>query len=311
MPIQNVALIGASGTLGPSILQALKASPFTPFVLNRASSTSIYPFTNTLTIPDDLDVPALTSIFQENKIDALIIAIAGSHVTPARKLIDAAFASSVQRIIPAEFGSCDSNDAETNALLPLMAGKKQIREYLILLSSQDRLSSNTRLSWTALVTGHFFDYGLSTSLMKFDVRARKAYVLDGGDVAFSASNLDFIARATVKALEKEQETRNRLLYVHSHSTTQNEVLKMFERIEARKWDAVHQSSKALIEEARPRMLDGDHEATEEVVSAWGIVGSDWRGKEGFANELLGLQEEDLESVLRRVLEDVRGVKVLN
>ncbi|KAF2471675.1 NAD(P)-binding protein [Lindgomyces ingoldianus] len=302
MPIKNVALIGAAGTLGPSVLHALQSSPFEVFVLNRASSKSTYPNTSTITIPDDLNVPTLTTLFRSHAIDALVMTIAGSYVSEQKRLIEAAFNAGVQRVMPAEFGSCDSADEATNQLLPLMEGKKRVREFLQEVCGKEREEGMGKMTWTSLVTGHFFDYGMATRLMKFDVRARKAYLLDGGDVTFSASNLGFIGKAVVRVLERPKETENQLLYIHSHSTTQLAVLAILERLTGEKWERIQQDTKVLIPEARRRMLAGDKEATEEVVSPWGIVSSDWRGKEGFANGLLGLEEEDLESVLRDAVE---------
>lgn len=302
MVIQNVALIGASGTLGPSILAELRAhTEFIPHVLNRHSSTSVYPKTRVITVPDDLNVEEVARLLKEKSIDALIIAIAGSYVEEQKRLIDASFNAGVKRIIPAEFGSCDSADDETNNLLPLMKGKKGVREYLITKCAQDRPGDAGRLTWTSLVTGHFFDWGLGNGLLKFDVRARKAYLQDGGDIKFSASNLDFIAKAVIKTLEKEDETKNKMLYVHGHYVTQNEVLASLEKATGEKFERISEDSKKVLAEARPKMLDGDHDAREEIVAVHGVVASDWSKKEGFANQLLGLDEEDLDEVIKRVL----------
>lgn len=300
MAIQNVALIGASGTLGPSILNALTASEFTPFVLNRHTSKSVYPKTRVITIPDNLDVQEIASLFREKAIDALVIAIAGSYVEEQKRLIEAAFEGGVKRIIPAEFGSCDSANEKTIKLLPLMEGKKRVREYLQSFEVKEREGDRGSLSWTSLVTGHFFDWGLDTGFLKFDIPKKKAYILDGGDIKFSASDLKFIANAVVKVLEKEDETKNKLLYVHSHYVTQNEITNALEKITSEKFERVPQDSNKQIEEARPKMLDGDHDSTEEVVAVHGIVASDWEGKEGFANDLLGLNVQSLEETIKAV-----------
>ena len=37
------------------------------------------------------------------------------------------------------------------------------------------------------------------------------------------------------------------------------------------------------------------------MAVWGVVAADWSGRETFANELLGLKEEDLEQTVRRVV----------
>ncbi|KAF2736388.1 NAD(P)-binding protein [Polyplosphaeria fusca] len=304
MPIQNVALIGANGNLGPYILSALTSSPFTPFVLNRASSKSQYTNVQVLTVPDDLDPATITPLLKSYSIDALILAFEGALVEPAKKMIHAAFDAGVHRVIPADFGSCDSADPETVQLLPLMAGKQQVRELLIELARKERAEGVRAFTWTSLVTGHMFDWGLKGALLKFDVAKRKAYLIDGGDVKFSASNLEFIGRAAVRVLEREGETANRLLYVHSHWVTQKEVLEVLERVMGERWERVVLDGKEVIEGERPKMLEGDHDATEEIVAVHGLVASDWKGKEGFANELLGLEEEDLEQVIRRVVREM-------
>jgi nucleoside-diphosphate-sugar epimerase len=301
MAIQNVAMIGGTGTVGAPILSALKAHPeFVPYVLNRHSSKSVYPKTRVITVPDDLNVTETAKLFKENSIDAVVIAIAGSHVEEQEKLINAAFEGGVKRLIPAEFGSCDSADDETIELLPLMAGKKKVREYLIDVCAKER--EGGKLTWTSLVTGHFFDWGLGYGLMKFDMKKHIAYLQDGGDIKFSASNLDFIAKAVIAILERPDVTENKLLYVHSHYATQNEVLKSLEKATGTKWEVVQENSKEVLAEVRPKMLAGDFEAREEVVAVHGIVASDWSKKEGFANELLGLQEENLDEVIKRAVD---------
>jgi hypothetical protein len=155
-----------------------------------------------------------------------------------------------------------------------------------------------------LVTGHFFDYGLTCDLLKFDVKGRKAYLLDGGNVKFSGSNLDFIGKAIIKILDKPQETANKLLYVHSHHVTQLEVLEALEKVTGDKFERIDQDSEEELKVARPKMLDGDGDAREEVVAVWGVVASDWKGKDGFANELLGLEEENLEETIRTVVAEL-------
>lgn len=298
-----MALIGGTGTLGAPLLKALKASEFNVFVVNRQTSKSVYPRTQVITVPDDLNVDDVAQALREKEIDALIITIAGSHVESQKKLIDAAFKGGVKRVMPAEFGSCDSADEKTNEVLPLMKGKKDVRDYLLSVQEQEREGVD-KLTWTSLVTGHFFDYGLTCGLLKFDVKGRKAYILDGGKIKFSGSNLDFIGKAVIKILEKAKETANNLLYVHSNYVTQLELLDMLEKVTGDKFERVEQSSEEELNVARPKMLSGDGEATEEVVAVWGVVASDWKEKEGFANTLLGLQEDDLEETVRKVVAEL-------
>jgi len=290
--------------LGKPVLEALQKSEFNVWVINRQTSKSVYPRTQILTVPDDLDVDAIAKEFQEKQIDALVIAIAGSQVEQQRKLIDAAFKSGVKRVIPADFGSCDSADDKTNEILPLMKGKKGIRDYLVELEKRERDDNRGKLTWTSLINAHFFDWGLGNGLLKFDVRGRKAYLLDGGNIKFSASTLPFIGSAVVKILEKPQETENKLLYIHSLHVTQEEVLAALEKATGDRFERIEENSEEELKKCRPKMLDGDHDAREEVVAIWGVVAADWKKREAFANELLGLEEEDLDEVVQRVVKDL-------
>jgi uncharacterized protein YbjT (DUF2867 family) len=302
--IQNVAIIGGNGTLGKPVLEELKKSEFNIYVINRQTSKSVYPRTQVITVPDDLNVDAIAKEFQDKHIDALVIAIAGSQVEQQRKLIDAAFKGGVKRVLPADFGSCDSADEKTNEILPLMKGKEGIRNYLIEMEKKDRDGSRGNLTWTSLINAHFFDWGLGNGLLKFDVRGRKAYLLDGGNIKFSASTLPFIGQAVVKILEKPQETENKLLYVHSLYVTQLEVLAALEKATGDKFKRIDEDSEAELKKVRPKMLEGDHDAREEVVAIWGVVAADWKKREAFANDLLGLKEEDLDEVVQRVVKDM-------
>jgi nucleoside-diphosphate-sugar epimerase len=304
-PLTKIALIGANGTLGPHILSALLASPtLHTTIITRASSKSTYGATPTLSVPNTLPVDALTALL--TGFDALVITMAGSYVAESLRLADAAFAAGVHRIIPADFGSCDSADDETMEILPLMAGKAKIRAYLDELCMKER--EEGKMTWTSLITGHFFDYGLGCGLLCFDVRKKKVQMLDGGEIRFSTSNLPAIGEAVVKILTREEQgpLENRLLYVQSFCVTQKELLKVLEKVMGSegKWEAEECSSKALLAESRPKMLAGSPEAMEEVVAVHGIVASFWEDKEGFANELLGLEKEDLEETVRRVVESL-------
>jgi hypothetical protein len=178
-----------------------------------------------------------------------------------------------------------------------------VRDYLLSLQDKERYGGAS-MTWTSLVTGHFFDYGLACGLLKFDLRGRKAYIMDGGNIKFSGSNLDFIGKAVIKILEKFEETENKLLYVHSNYVTQLELLEVLEEVTGEKFERIDQDSEEELKVVRPKMLDGDGEAREEVVAVWGVVASDWKNKEGFANTLLGLQEDDLVETVRKVVAEL-------
>jgi hypothetical protein len=64
-------------------------------------------------------------------------------------IIDAAIKSGVKRFIPSEYGLKTYDDAVV-AHAPIVAHKRRYVEYL--------KSNETSISWTAIITGPFFDW---------------------------------------------------------------------------------------------------------------------------------------------------------
>jgi hypothetical protein len=133
-------------------------------------------------------------------------------------------------------------------LVPLYRPKQKVRRHLEQLASGSSQSSS-RLSWTSLVCGHFFDYGLKSGLLQFDIEAP---ILDGGEIKWSATTIETIATAVVRVLQKEDETKNHMLYIQSFCVTQNEVLKSLERVTGQSWQVENVDSDEYIREARVR-----------------------------------------------------------
>lgn len=153
MVIRNVAIIGANGTLGPAILEALlSADAFNVTVLSRASSRSTFPSkVDLIKIPDDGgDGNTLTKLLSEQ--DALVVTIPASESSYITELAKASAQAGVQRFIPPDFGSVDSTDERCLSLVPLYRQKGLVREHL-----QKLAVDYTSFSWTSLVCGHFFD----------------------------------------------------------------------------------------------------------------------------------------------------------
>lgn len=297
MTIKTVTLIGANGRLGPAILSTLLSTgTFTVTVLSRQSSTSKYPESVQVKhISDELPDDEIIDVLKGQ--DALIVTFAGSNSALQIRLADAAAKAGVNRFIPADFGSCDSSSPRALELVPLYRAKQKVRQHL------QQLALSSDLSWTSLVCGHFFDYGLKSGLLHFDLEARQANVFDGGDIKFSSSTLEMIGLATVRVLEKEAETKNRMLYIQSFCVTQNEVLKSLEQITGPKWQVDKLDSEEYIQLNKKKMeIDpGDSDATEDMVSVVGIVDADWESKDDFANSLLGLEQENLDQVVEKIV----------
>lgn len=303
MTIEKVVLVGANGKLGPSILHALQSASIKVTVLVRQSSKTQYPPNiTTATVPDSLPHSELVTLLQGH--DALVIAFSGTQTSNSIKLANAALeAGTIRRIIPADYGSCDSSDPRSLDLVPLYKQKLAVRDHLIKLSKE----SNGKLTWTSLITGHFLDYGLKSGLLNFNLTKKKATIFDGGDIKWSATTLDGIALAVVKVLQNEERTRDKLLYVQGLCATQNELLRTVQEVMDVRFEVEHVRSEDFIAKYKGILEEkggNDADATEELVSVEGTVNAYWGDREGFANELLGLPEENLRDVVRKVVESL-------
>ncbi|KAI0017546.1 NmrA-like family protein [Xylariomycetidae sp. FL0641] len=308
MAIQTVALFGATGSLGSAILSALtSASPaFTVTVIQRSSSSSkaptTHPGTRLATVDDELSLPSLQAALAGH--DAVVVAFRSRDVAQQQRISEAAFAAGVRRVIPADYGSCDSASARAQELVPLFGRKTAVRERLQALSEQRARESNQarEFSWTSIVCGHFFDWGLREGFLHFDLKGKRADILDDGSMKSSTATLDRVALAVVRILQREEQTRNRVLYIQSFCVSQLEVLRALERATGTQWQVTYHASETFIREHKAKADKGDADAIEDLVFALGAVDGNWETRDGFAMEMLGLENEDLDHVVTRTIE---------
>lgn len=305
MTIKTVTLLGADGRLGPSVLKALLASNFKVQVLKRSSSkstTTYPPSVQETKIPDDFPPSSLETALKGQ--DALIVTIPGSNTTLQKKLADAAAKMGVKRFIPADFGSVDSESPRAREWVPLYVQKRELRGYLTTLSS-----THPEFTWTALVCGHFFDY--DPLWLHIDIVNGKADVIDDGDIPASASTMATIGLATARILLRadDERTWDTTLFIQSFCKTQMEVVRAFERATGREFVIQRIEGEEFVEGKRAEMKGGSVEAVEDVVWVLGAYEADWRGREGFANEFLGVEEESVDIICRRIVEGMGSRKV--
>lgn len=302
MPIHTVAFLGADSKLGDAILSALLQNKFAVTVLKRASSKSPdnYPPSVTVTrIADDFPEGDVATALSGQ--DAVVVSVNGSLVDLQKRIANAAVKAGVKRFIPADFGSCDSASPMTQELVPLYKRKTEVREYLQTLVKQ----SSGDFSWTALVPGHFFDWQLE--FLHIFLKEQRADILDDGETKFSVSTLERIGEATAQILARadEDDTRNKTLYVQSFCVSQKQIIAAYEKATDSKWKVQKYNADEWRDEYKKNADAGDKAAIEECVWYLGTVDANWEGRETFAMNLLGLQNEDLESVVQAVVKKHR------
>jgi hypothetical protein len=89
--------------------------------------------------------------------------------------------------------------------------------------------------------------------------------------------------------------------VQSVCITQLELLDAVQAVTDKRLDIEFVNSKAFLGEHLDRHENGDDDGEEMAVALLGIQRSNWTGEATFANELLGLEEEDLEPAVRQTL----------
>lgn len=299
MSLNKVCLVGANGRLGSVLLDGLVASnSFTISILKRASSTSTPAHASSVTqipVPDSLPLEELTEALHGQ--DAVIAAFPLKDVSQHLRLVEASLRAGVKRFIPADFGSCDAASDNAKRILKLYRDKDMVREKCEQLAAHNPDS----FSWTALVCGHFFDWALRDGLLHTNLDTHVAQLLDGGTTPASASTLRRVTEATVAVLRNPDATRNRKLYVQSFAPTQLEVVAALEKATGTEWKKEFLDSKEFVARHQAAADGGDHEAIEEIVFVLGALEADWREKDGFAMNLLGLQDEDLDRVVADVV----------
>ncbi|EPE27845.1 NAD(P)-binding Rossmann-fold containing protein [Glarea lozoyensis ATCC 20868] len=182
-----------------------------------------------------------------------------------------------------------------------MYGKKiRLRRKLEELADK-AISEDNPFTWTSIVNGHFFDYGLEDGLLHFNLDTHVAQLLDGGSIRASTSTLPRVAEAVVRVLQRPNETRNRAIYVQSFCPTQLEILAALERATGTQWRTEHIDSKAYLEENSKLLATDYHKASFGIVFVLGTTDADWTQREGFAMELLGLKDENLDDVVAAVV----------
>ncbi|TFB02639.1 Pinoresinol reductase 1 [Trichoderma ghanense] len=234
----RVALAGAAGDLGIPIVKALLAAGYHVTALTRQGSnnTSKLPKSSNLSIAQ-VDYSSVQSL--ENALKghmAVISTLTSTSVGDQNPLIDGSIAAGVARFIPSEFGSDVLNEKRNQ--LPVFEGKVRTHEYL-----KAAAAKYPGFTYTVICTGAFLDWGLHGFVV--NVPERTAIIYNGGDVPFSATNLDTIGRAVVGVIEHLPETANRPVYIHDAVVTQHQLIRYAQEKDGREWKVTHKSTEEM------------------------------------------------------------------
>lgn len=296
--IKNVAIVGASGSLGAPVFEKLVASGnFNVTVIRRHGSKSTYPAGTNVVDVDFDDAAALTEAFKGQ--DAVVSTVASLATDQQPKLIDAAVAAGVKRFLPSDFGS-DLSNPKTRKL-PVFGHKVATQEHLI------RAAAEGPITYTFVQNSAFLDWGLERDFILRVSGSGQPVLYDGGDGVFSATTLATVGDAVVGVLAHPEETRNRTVFVEDAKLTQNQLLRLAKEVAPeRDWTPEHVKIDDLTAKSDRELAEGNIGPTTFVNYLFrAVLDPEYGGNfQKTDNELLGLKgktEGDVKAILARIL----------
>ncbi|KAE8391573.1 isoflavone reductase family protein [Aspergillus alliaceus] len=293
---KKVIIVGAGGHLGPHIVSAFDADPhFEVSILSRLSSQSTFPPHIPIhRVSDDYDETQLVGILAGQ--DAIICTIATHSVQRQRAIINAAVKAGVSHFVPSEFGHDTRNEQAAKILPQFFAAKKQIVEYL-------KSKEKDGLKWTAFVTGPFFETAVF-NILGYDVKTKRATILDYGKNRWSMTTLSTIGLAVKKAILLPEKSSNKYLFIESFNTSQNDILSSLEYSTGAKWETTYHDAEEEKRLALEKISKGNYSGISALMRYMTCAkghGGDYMDYEESSNELLSLPKECLHENLARMI----------
>lgn len=335
-PIKAIAILGASGNIGVSVLDAMlnhtSGAATSVTILTRQSSlaNTQAQFASLIEANKNLKVAAVSAYDNFNELvqvlkgqDALVSCVASFSVPTQKVVADACVAAGVKRFIPSEYGADTSDLAAVQKYLLPAALKNENVQYLATLESKG-------LSWSAIIVGMFFDWGLKMPgfLVGHDLPNNKAMIFDGGDKKIDVTNIATIGKAVANVLlnpDAYAASQNEYVKVNSFYVSQNEYIAVVEKYTGRPVERVEVEGAALHAKGMDMLNeqggleflrsygppptkpypDGTVEIIHAALFGYGHLGRYSEGGEVKKwNSVLGLPKENLDEVVKGVLQDL-------
>jgi hypothetical protein len=293
MAIKTVAVAGASGNLGPAVVNEL-VKDFTVTVLTRGGSTTELPAGVKSLVVDYSDPASLTKALEGQ--DAVVSVLAAGSGDVQKNLIDASVAAGVQRFLPSEYGVDVSGPM---ADFPVLAYKIDTQKYL-------KTTDLKGLTYTFLYTGLFLDWGLDVGFIA-DVRNRKLEQWDDGSALFSTNRISTIGQAVVQILHRLDQTRNREVRLSEAEISTNQIIALSKKIDSSlEYQVTVRDSKTTLPELWQKIkADPNDHATQYDFIKLGMMSKTFDGRlRPDDTEALGikkLSESEIQQVLAKYI----------
>ncbi|KAK3306204.1 isoflavone reductase [Chaetomium strumarium] len=297
MSFKTIAVVGAAGSVGKPVVQALVAAGFKVTAVARESSTSTYPDGVEVRKADLKSVEALTKAFAGQ--DVVIMTPPTTESGNQAPYIDAAVAAGVKRFIPSEWGHNTRPGKLSGPMAEMMSDKTRAVDYLI-----EKAKQHPGFTWTGIATRMFLDWCLANyNIFGIDFPAKTAMIVDSGNARVATSSLPFVAESVVAVLQRADQTANRYVEVVEHHVTQNQLVRLIEDEAGIKLAVTHTNGQELARIRDEKRARGDWTAFIEELQRYSLSdGVDHSVKEEeTANAELGLQARDVREIIREFI----------
>ncbi|KAK9368097.1 hypothetical protein V1509DRAFT_639990 [Lipomyces kononenkoae] len=309
-PLKNVVLVGASGSVGQAILNGLLASAtgFNITLLVRAGSSS------KIAQEGHADVKVVRGDLSDNAFlqstltgqDALVVALnaAPDSLELQSRLVDAAAAVGVKRVIPTDFGS-DVTNPKVVEVVPLFQGKVDATKHI-----KDVVAKNPTTTWTAVINGPFYDWCLARNIFGLDAKNRTATLYDDGTTKFDTTNIVSLGKVVSGILTVPDEFANRYAFVSEFTVSQNDILDALlkaTKTDRKDWTIEHRTTADLRKSGFEKLAKGDFSGAIDLIGSalfQAGLGSDYSTIRKLDNALVGLEKGDLVDVTTNVVQRI-------
>ncbi|KAF1980345.1 NAD(P)-binding protein [Bimuria novae-zelandiae CBS 107.79] len=241
--IQNVPILGATGTIGCAPISDLLQANFIITAITCLGSTQTLHHPNILSKEASYDdLPALTAALQNQH--ALIEAFNPSAAAHQATIIHAALVAGVQHVITLEFGPDTFNPHIDEVLVyaPKIAAQKALQKILD--------ETKRDMTWTAIITGGWYDYGIENGLFWVDKHDKTITKFGTREQRYAISSLDQITKAVVRVLREPGRYENRAAYFVGHVVSTNQLIRTVKWIGREEWKVNEVALDGFLERGR-------------------------------------------------------------
>ncbi|KAK7948393.1 uncharacterized protein PG986_009279 [Apiospora aurea] len=305
--IKKVAIVGATGTIGKYIVDALlQKGKHEVTAITRKGSTNVMPAGVTVAVVDYENPSTLVDALRGQ--EALIITLPSTGLDQQAtqlRLVEAAAEAGVPYILPNEW-TVDMAD-ENLANDVLFSGEREIRR---------RIQELGVSVWMAVITSFWYEFSLGFSQLCYglDWAGRTFTFYDEGTQKINTITMPQNGRAVANLLSLPIQTadgapsldgyRNKFVYVSSFLVSQRDMFESVLRVtgtKADEWTLRHEDVAERYQDGMKTMRAG--ERTGYIKSLYARVfypdgSGNFEARRGLDNDALGLPREDLDEWTR-------------